>query len=136
MTEQRKGSPLSEVFRKAMATHDNNMPVVFIAALDERGGRGISDQLLRWIDVLIDAKVKISMDGKGAWRDNRMVERLWRSLKYECIYLQAFERGSEAKAGLRKWLTYYNAERPYSTHGILTPDEAYASKTEPIRLAA
>jgi len=89
-----------------------------------------------WIDVLTDAKIKISMDGKGAWRDNRMIERLWRSLKYECVYLNAFETGSEMRAGIGKWLTYYNSERPHSTHGILTPDEAYASKTEPMRLAA
>ena len=102
-----------------------------------------------WIDVLADAKVKISMplvtllrnaltviDGKGAWRDNRMIERLWRSLKYECVYLYAFEVGPEAKTGIGKWLVYYNAERPHSTHGILPPDEAYASKTKPMRLAA
>ena len=54
----------------------------------------------------------------------------------ECVYLHAFETGSQAKAGIGKWLAYYNAERPHSTHGILTPDEAYVSKTEPIRLAA
>ena len=89
-----------------------------------------------WIDMLIDAKIKISMDGKGAWRDNRMIERLWRSLKYECVYLNAFETGLEMRAGIRKWLSYYNSERPHSTHGVLTPDEAYASKTEPMRLAA
>jgi len=65
-----------------------------------------------------------------------MIERLWRSLKYECIYLHAFEKGSEAKAGIVKWLAYYNAERPHSTQGILPPDEAYAGKTEPLRLAA
>jgi putative transposase len=47
-----------------------------------------------------------------------MIERLWRSLKYECVYLHAFETGSEAKAGISKWLVYYNAERPHSTHGI------------------
>jgi len=81
-----------------------------------------------WIDVLTDAKIKISMDGKGAWRDNRMIERLWRSLKYECVYLNAFETGSEMRVGIGKWLTYYNVERPHSTHGILTPDEAYPSK--------
>ena len=57
-----------------------------------------------------------SMDGKGAWRDNRMIERLWRSLKYECVYLRAFETGSEMRTGISKWLTYYNAERPHSTH--------------------
>lgn len=89
-----------------------------------------------WIDVLPEAKVKISMDGKGRWIDNRMIERLWRSLKYECVYLHAFERGSEAKAGIGKWLAYYNADRPHSTHGILTPNEAYESNTEPTRLAA
>jgi len=89
-----------------------------------------------WIDVLIDAKIKISMDGKGAWRDNRMIERLWRSLKYECVYLNAFETGSDARAGIGKWMTYYNSERPHSTHGLLTPNEAYASKTEPMRIAA
>ena len=89
-----------------------------------------------WIDVLSDAKIKISMDGKGRWGDTRMIERLWRSLKYECVYLHAFEKGSEAKAGIRKWLEYYNAERPHSTHGILTPNEAYARKTAPMRLAA
>ena len=89
-----------------------------------------------WIDVLPEAKVKISMAGKGRWIDNRMIERLWRSLKYECVYLHAFERGSEAKAGIGKWLAYYNADRPHSTHGILTPNEAYESNTEPTRLAA
>ena len=77
-----------------------------------------------WIDVLVDAKIKISMDGKGAWRDNRKIERLWRSFKYECVNLNAFETGSQMRMGISKWLTYYNAERPHSTHGILTPDEA------------
>ncbi|MCJ8332988.1 MAG: IS3 family transposase [Epibacterium sp.] len=89
-----------------------------------------------WIDVLTDAKIKISMDGKGAWRDNRMIERLWRSLKYQCVYLNAFETGSEMRAGIGKWMDYYNSERPHSTHGLLTPDEAYASKIQPMRIAA
>ncbi len=75
-----------------------------------------------WIKVLTDAK--ISMDGKGRWIDNRMIERLWRSLKYECVYLHAFERGLEAKAGIGKWLADYNTERPHSTHGILTPQRS------------
>ena len=65
-----------------------------------------------------------------------MIERLWQSLKYECVYLHAFEKGSEAKAGIGKWLAYYNAERPRSTHGILPPDEAHATKIEPMRMAA
>ncbi len=87
-----------------------------------------------WIDVLVDAKIK--MDGKGAWRDNRMIERLWRSLKYECVYLNAFETGSEMRAGIGRWLNDDNTERPRSTHGLLTPNEAYANKTEPMRIAA
>ena len=89
-----------------------------------------------WTQALRDADVAISMDGKGCWVDNRMIERLWRSLKYECIYLNAFEMGSQARTGIGKWMAYYNAERPHSTHGILTPDEAYERKTEPTRLAA
>jgi putative transposase len=89
-----------------------------------------------WIDELKEAKVQISMDGKGRWIDNRMIERLWRSLKYECVYLRAFETESQAREGIGKWLAYYNAERPHSTHGILTPDEVHASKTEPVRMAA
>jgi len=89
-----------------------------------------------WTQALKDVHIKISMDGKGRWIDNRMIERLWRSLKYECIYLNAFETGSQARTGIGKWLAYYNAERPHATHGILTPNEAYERKTEPTRLAA
>lgn len=62
-----------------------------------------------------------SIEGKGAWRDNRMMERLWRSLKYECVYLNAVATGSGMWAGIGKWLTYYNSERPHSTHAILPP---------------
>jgi putative transposase len=50
--------------------------------------------------------------------------------------LHAFERGSQTKAGIAKWLAYYNVERPHSTHGIFTPNEVYDSKTDPMRLAA
>jgi putative transposase len=117
-----------EALKEALAKHGT--PEIFNT---DQGSQFTSGD---WIDVLNDAKIKISMDGKGRWIDNRMIERLWRSLKYECVYLHAFERGSEAKAGIGKWLAYYNTERPHSTHGILTPDEAYANKTEPMRLAA
>jgi putative transposase len=117
-----------EALKEALANHGT--PEIFNT---DQGSQFTSGD---WIDVLTDAKTKISMDGKGRWIDNRMIERLRRSLKYECVYLHAFETGSEAKAGIGKWLAYYNVERPHSTHGILTPDEAYASKTEPMRLAA
>lgn len=89
-----------------------------------------------WIQTLTDAEVKISMDGRGRWVDNRMIERLWRSIKYECIYLNAFETGSEARAGIAKWIAYYNAERPHSSHGILTPNEAYDTTLTIEKIAA
>ena len=86
-------------------------------------------------DVLKAAKVRISMNGRGRWMDNVFVERLWRSLKYECVYLHAFETGSELRAGLARWVGYYNTLRPHSTLAGRTPDEAYgAGMTE--RLAA
>ena len=89
----------------------------------------------RFTGVLLEAGVKISMDGTGRWMDNVFIERLWRSLKYECVYLHAFETGSEARAGIGKWMTYYNAERPHSALGGRTPFEAHAGD-EGIRLAA
>ena len=78
-----------------------------------------------WTNTLKDATVKISMDGRGRWIDNRMIERLWRSLEYECVYVNAFETGSEARTGIGRWMNYYKTERPHSTHGIVTPDEAH-----------
>jgi len=63
---------------------------------------------------LRDAGVRISMDGLGRWMDNVFIERLWRSLKYECVYLNAFETGSELRAGLGRWIGYYNGQRPHS----------------------
>ena len=117
-----------EALKEALAK--SGKPEIFNT---DQGSQFTSDA---WIDVLISAKIKISMDGKGAWRDNRMIERRWRSLKYECVYMNAFETGSEMRVGIGKWLTYYNSERPHSTHGILTPDEAYVSNPEAMKLAA
>ena len=75
--------------------------------------------------MLRDAEVRISMDGRGRWMDNVFIERLWRSLKYECVYLHAFETGSELRAGLGRWITYYNTQRPHSGLAGRTPVEAY-----------
>ena len=86
---------------------------------------------LAFTDVLRAAGVRISMDGRGRWLDNVFIERLWRSLKYECVYLNAFETGSEARAGIGRWIGYYNAERPHSALDGLTPDEAYARPANP-----
>jgi putative transposase len=80
-----------------------------------------------WTQALMDADVKISMDGKGRWVDNVFVERLWRSLKYECVYLNAFDSVRDAIAGIGIWMVYYNQTRPHSSLGDLTPAEAYQS---------
>ena len=76
-------------------------------------------------EVLKAASVRISMDGKGRCMDNIMIERLWRSLKYENVYLNAYETGSEAKAGIGKWINFYNGQRPHSSLDGSTPNEAY-----------
>jgi putative transposase len=81
----------------------------------------------RFTGLLRHAGVRISMDGQGRWLDNVFIERLWRSLKYECVYLHAFETGSELRAGLSRWIGYYNAQRPHSSLAGRTPDEAYGT---------
>ncbi len=90
----------------------------------------------RFTEVLREAGIRISMDGRGRWMDNIFIERLWRSLKYECIYLHAFETGSETRAGIGRWMRYYNAERPHSSLGGRTPDEAHAGPLLTIDAAA
>lgn len=80
---------------------------------------------MSFTDTLKQHGIRISMDGKGRWMDNVFIERLWRSLKYECVYLQAFESGSQAKQKIGNWLEYYNTQRPHSTFGDKTPFEVY-----------
>ena len=78
-----------------------------------------------FIEILDDHEISISMDGKGAWRDNVFVERLWRSIKYEEIYLKAYQSVSEARASIGHYLQFYNTLRPHSALDRRTPDEAY-----------
>ena len=85
--------------------------------------------------VLLDLKVSISMDGKGAWRDNVFVERLWRSVKYEEVYLRAYESVTEARASLGRYLAFYNEQRPHSSLDGRTPDEAYFGKQDTVMAA-
>ena len=85
--------------------------------------------------VLADNGIAISMDGKGAWRDNVFVERLWRSVKYEEVYLRAYESVSDARASIGSYLSFYNGRRPHSSLDGMTPDRAYC-KPLPLRLAA
>jgi len=80
---------------------------------------------LEFTGILKGADIQISMDGKGRWMDNVFIERLWRSLKYECVYLQAFENGTESRNGIGEWISYYNAQRPHSSLDGRTPDEVY-----------
>ena len=74
---------------------------------------------------LLDQKIAISMDGRGAWRDNVFVERLWRSVKYEEVYLRAYDSVSDARASLGRYLDFYNSRRPHSSLGARTPEQAY-----------
>jgi putative transposase len=76
------------------------------------------------------------MDGRGRWMDNVFIERLWRRLKYECVFLSAFETGSEARNGIGSWIDYYNHRRPHSTFGGRTPDKVYAMAGMTEQLAA
>jgi len=86
-----------------------------------------------WTDRLKRIGTKISMDGKGRFLDNIFVERLWRSLKYECVYLHAWETGSEAKAGVRKWMDFYNRKRPHSALGGRPPAMVYWQRNETVK---
>ncbi|MCK1403879.1 MULTISPECIES: IS3 family transposase [unclassified Bradyrhizobium] len=78
--------------------------------------------------------IAISMDGKGAWRDNVFVERLWRSVKYEEVYLRAYNNVSEARASIGRYLDFYNGRRPHQSLDDVTPDQAYFNQP-PFRLA-
>ena len=85
--------------------------------------------------LLADNAIRISMDGKGAWRDNVFVERLWRSVKYEEVYLKAYESVAEARASIGRYLDFYNRKRPHSSLSARTPDQAYFDR-QPQALAA
>jgi putative transposase len=75
--------------------------------------------------LLLDNTIAISMDGRGSWRDNVFVERLWRSVKYEEVYLRAYDSVGDARASLGRYLDFYNRTRPHSSLAARTPDRAY-----------
>ena len=85
--------------------------------------------------VLANNGIAISMDGKGAWRDNVFVERLWKSVKYEEVYLRAYETVGEARSSIGRYLDFYNGRRPHSSLDDRTPDQAYFD-LPPLRAAA
>lgn len=85
--------------------------------------------------LLQDNAIAIRMDGRGAWRDNVFVERLWRSTKYEEVYLRAYDNVAEARVSLGRYLEFYNRRRPHSSLGARTPEQAYLDHM-PQRMAA
>lgn len=91
---------------------------------------------MAFTQVLIQNDIKISMDGKGAWRDNVFVERVWKSVKYEEVYLHAYASVPEARASLGRYLNFYNTKRPHLSLDRQTPDRAYFNAMSPILAAA
>jgi putative transposase len=127
--------------RKVVAWRlSNTMDVQFcVDALDEalaRHGRpeifntdqGSQFTSWAWTQRLKEAGVRISMDGRGRFLDNIFIERLWRSLKYECVYLHAFSGGREARQGIGDWMIFYNHRRPHAAHDGETPVRAYRNR--------
>lgn len=88
-----------------------------------------------FIKVLRDGEIQISVDGKGAWRDNVFVERLWRTIKYEEVYLRANDSVSPARESLRRCIDFYNSRMPHSSLDGRTRDQAYLNPPRPIPVA-
>ena len=106
-----------EALEEALAKHGR--PEIFNT---DQGSQFTS---LDFTGVLLKNGVAISMDGKGSWRDNVFVERLWRSVKYEEVYLRAYDSVADARASIGRYLGFYNTGRPHSSLDRNTPDEAY-----------
>jgi len=116
-----------EVLQEALARHGK--PEIFNT---DQGSQFTS---IAFTGVLSENGIAISMDGKGRWRDNAFVERLWRSVKYEEVYLKAYETVSEARASIGRYFVFYNSQRPHASLDRLTPDQVYSTHT-PIPMAA
>jgi putative transposase len=91
---------------------------------------------IEFTDAVLGPGCKLSMDGRGAWRDNVFVERLWRSVKYERVYLKAYDSVSAARIDIADYLAWYNAHRAHSSLDRCTPEEAYFAGLPPVKLAA
>ena len=106
-----------EAVEEALAKHSR--PEIFNT---DQGSQFTS---LDFIKLLSDTKIAISMDGKGAWRDNVFVERLWRSVKHEEVYIRAYESVGEARRSIGQYCEFYNGKRPHSSLDRQTPDTVY-----------
>lgn len=117
-----------DAVREAITRHDT--PEIFNT---DQGSQFTSSDFTR---LLKDNGIKISMDGKGAWRDNVFVERLWKSVKYEEVYLKAYDSVSAAKVSLATYMRFYNTRRPHQTLDGKTPDTIYFGGLPQERIAA
>ncbi len=116
-----------EALEEALARHGR--PEIFNT---DQGSQFTSEV---FTGVLTRDRVAISMDGKGAWRDNVFVERLWRSVKYEEVYLRAYDTVAEARASIGRYPSFYNSRRPHSSLDRQTPDQAYFTRLPQIAAA-
>ncbi len=117
LTNSLDTAPCIEALEEAIATYGK--PDIFNS---DQGCQFTSEGFTQ---VLKDQNIRISMDGKGRWMDNVFIERLWRSLKYEEVYLKAYDTVAEAKQGIGNWLSFYNQERRHASLGRMTPDQVY-----------
>lgn len=117
-----------EAVEKALWRHGT--PEIFNS---DQGSQFTSTEFIK---VLASREIKISMDGKGAWRDNVFVERLWRTIKYEEVYLRAYASASEARTSIGRYISFYNGRRPHSSLDGITPDQAYFNQPMPEMVAA
>ena len=99
----------------------------------DQGSQFTAEEFTR---VVLGKGCKLSMDGRGAWRDNVFVERLWRSVKYERVYLKAYDAVSSARTDIADYLDWYNAHRPHSSLERLTPDQMYLAALPQMKMAA
>ena len=111
-----------EALQEAMAKYGK--PEIFNS---DQGSQFTSEA---FTDVLKAHEIDISMDGKGAWRDNVFVERIWKSVKYEEVYLHAYDSVGQARTSLGRYLEFYNSRRPHSSLDRRTPDEAYFNQQQ------
>src|SRR5262249_22588687 len=116
-----------EALEEALARHGN--PQIF------NTDQGSQFTCHSFTDVLVEHQIAISMDGRGSWRDNVFLERFWRSVKYEEVYLRAYDNVDEARASLSRYIHFYNSHRPHSSLDGRTPDQAYFNSL-PFRAAA
>ena len=118
-----------EAVEEAMARYGK--PEIFNT---DQGSQFTSSAFTRLLD---SRDIRISMDGKGCWRDNVFIERVWRSIKYEEVYLHAYETVSAAREGIGRYVQFYNTRRPHSSHQARTPDVVYfTSLPQNLELAA